>query len=79
MADFENHILYVLPGCPYCTKVDRFLDEHGVQVEHRSVTQGTNRSDLVALGGKAQCPCLAIGSTALYESDDIIAYFRDRI
>ena len=27
MAKFENMHLFVKPGCPYCAKVDRFLDE----------------------------------------------------
>lgn len=76
MSAFDNMYLYVKPGCPYCMKVDRFLDEAGIEMEHRSVTEGTNAEDLRALGGKVQSPCLVVDGKAMYESDDIIAYLR---
>lgn len=79
MTSFDNLRLYVLPGCPYCAKVDRFLAQNGIQIEHLDVTKGTNRADLVAIGGKGQCPCLLIDGQPLYESDDIIAYLEGRI
>ncbi|HAM15164.1 MAG TPA: glutaredoxin [Eggerthellaceae bacterium] len=74
MADFDNMYLYVKPGCPYCMKVDRFLAQAGIELEHRSVAEGTNADDLRAIGGKVQSPCLIVDGKALYESDDIIAY-----
>ena len=49
---FDNMYLYVLPGCPYCAKVDRFLNKHDIEMEHRSVTEGNNAQELEALGGK---------------------------
>lgn len=76
---FENCYMYVKPGCPYCAKVDRFLDEHGIELEHRSIFEGTNREDLLQLGDKVQCPCLVVDGEPLYESDDIIDYFRERL
>ena len=76
MATFDNMYLYVKPGCPYCTKVDRFLAEAGIQLEHRSVAEGSNAEDLRAIGGKVQSPCLIVDGKAMYESDDIIAYLR---
>ena len=76
MATFDNMYLYVKPRCPYCMKVDRFLDQAGIKLEHRSVTEGTNASDLRAIGGKVQSPCLIIDGKAMYESVDIIAYLR---
>lgn len=79
MATFDDLKLYVLPGCPFCAKVDRYMDEHDIQVEHLDVTQGTNGDDLVALGGKRQCPCLVIDGRPLYESGDIIEYLAGRI
>lgn len=79
MASFDDLALYVLPGCPYCARVDAFLDRHGIEIEHRDVTQGTNGDDLVRVGGKRQCPCLLIDGRPLYESGDIIAYLADRI
>ena len=76
MTRFENMYLYVKPGCPYCMKVDRFLDQAGIEMEHRSVLEGTNADDLRTLGGKVQSPCLVVDGKAMYESDDIIAYLR---
>jgi len=76
MTTFENMYMYVKPGCPYCVKVDRYLDEAGIEIEHRSVLEGTNAEDLRALGGKVQSPCLVVDGKPMYESDDIIAYFK---
>lgn len=76
MVKYDNLYMYVKPGCPYCMKVDRYLDEAGIEIEHRSVLEGTNADDLRAIGGKVQSPCLIIDGKALYESDDIIAYLR---
>ena len=76
MATLDNMYLYVKPGCPYCIKVDRFLESAGIEIEHRSVAEGTNAEDLIAIGGKLQSPCLIIDGKAMYESDDIIAYLQ---
>lgn len=79
MTDLNDLKLYVLPHCPYCAKVDAFLDEHDARIEHLDVTQGTNGDDLVALGGKRQCPCLIVDGKAMYESGDIIDYLAGRL
>ena len=76
MKTLENMYLYVKPGCPYCAKVDRFLAEAGLEIEHRSVLEGCNAEELRVLGGKVQSPCLVIDGEPMYESDDIIAYLR---
>lgn len=76
MAAFDSMTLYVLPGCPFCAKVDRFLDENGIQIEHKSVTDPANAAVVRELGGKVQSPCLVEDGKAMYESDDIIAYLR---
>ena len=79
MTTLDDLILYELPGCLFCAKVDRFLKENDLEVERRMITEGTNREDLIAIGGKKQCPCLIIDGKALYESDDIIDYLRTRV
>ena len=76
---FDNMYLYIKPGCPFCARVDRFLDNAGVQIEHRDITQGGNRDDLVALGGKGQVPCLIVEGEPMYESMDIINYINDLV
>lgn len=76
---FDNMYMYVLPGCPYCAKVDRFFAEHDIEMEHRSVTEGANADDLLALGGKVQSPCLVVDGKPLYESEDIIKFMSEQI
>lgn len=71
---FENMILYVKPGCPFCMRVDDFLDRSGIKIEHRSTLEGANREDLIELGGKSQVPCLVVDGEPMYESMDIITY-----
>ena len=66
--------LYVGYWCPYCRKVLRFMDAHGIELTQSDVDVPENRAFLVEHGGKYQVPCLFIDGTALYESDDIIAY-----
>jgi len=76
MTVFENMYMYYLPGCPFCAKVDRFLQSEGLQIEHRSVMDPQNAEDIVRIGGKKQSPCLIVDGRALYESDDIIEYLK---
>jgi glutaredoxin 3 len=78
MTDEPNLLLYVKPGCPYCQKVQRFMDTNGIQIETRNLFEGDNLKDLMAIGGKNQAPCLIIDGKPLYESDDIIAYLQER-
>ena len=74
MTALEDHILYMRPTCPYCIKVLRYMDAHDIQMELRNIQDAALARELVAIGGKQQVPCLVIGGTAMYESDDIIAY-----
>ncbi|MBQ9021883.1 MAG: glutathione S-transferase N-terminal domain-containing protein [Eggerthellaceae bacterium] len=76
---FDNMYLYVLPGCPFCAKVDRFLDAHDIVMEHRSVVEGNNADELAALGGKVQSPCLVVDGEPMYESEDIIEFLSGKI
>lgn len=69
-------LLYKKDACPFCQKVTRYLDAHGIVVPTRdTATDPDARAELVRVGGKAQVPCLLIDGEPLYESDDIIAYF----
>lgn len=70
--------LYYLPTCPFCQKVLSFMNKNGILIEMLSTTEAPNRDYLLASGGKNQVPCLFIGERALYESDDIIAYLKQR-
>ena len=76
---FDNMYIYVKPGCPFCAKVDRFMGNVGIEMEHRNILEGTHRDDLVALGGKAQVPCLVVDGQPMYESMDIIHFLNDKL
>ena len=76
MAYLENHTLYYSKTCPFCQKVLRFMNENGITMDKRDIAQPGIQNDLVRVGGKKQVPCLVVGSTAMYESEDIIEYLR---
>lgn len=46
-------------------------------VELVNIKEGNNNEDLIKRGGKDQVPCLFIDGKPLYESDDIIKYFKE--
>ncbi|MDR1088099.1 MAG: glutathione S-transferase N-terminal domain-containing protein [Coriobacteriales bacterium] len=70
--------LYYLPTCPYSLKVLHFIRDKDIPLELRATTEPEHRDFLLAHGGKNQVPCLFIGESPLYESDDIIAYLDER-
>jgi len=70
--------LYYRPSCPFCRKVLTHLEENSIQVPLKDI--GASSQDLEKLeqaGGKAQVPCLFIDGQPLYESDAIIAWFKE--
>ncbi len=72
-----NLQLYYLDGCPYCRKVINFLESEHIAVIYRNIgTDAEANRELLSIGGKNQVPCLFINGAPLYESDDIIAWFR---
>ena len=79
MTSLENHVLYYKPTCPYCVKVLRFMEQNDIELPLRNTLDEDTAQELIRIGGKRQVPCLVIDGKALYESDDIIAYLRDRI
>ena len=69
--------LYYKPDCPYCQKVFTFMQQNGISVPLKNRDESPKiRQELIAIGGKPQVPCLVIDGKALYESDDIIAWFK---
>lgn len=78
MPRYDDLVLYYKGSCPYCVKVLKFIEANDIQVELRDTLDPQNQNDLIKIGGKRQVPCLIIDGTALYESDDIIRYLRDR-
>jgi len=75
----ELLVLYSFEASPYCRKVREVLGELDLHHHIENVAKkSTRRPELVALGGKMQVPYLIDPNTqtALYESEDIIAYLR---
>ncbi|WBW49613.1 glutathione S-transferase N-terminal domain-containing protein [Peptoniphilus equinus] len=75
----ENYKLYVGTHCPFCKKVESFIDEKGIEgVEIINVDENPDLRDaLVEKGGKRQVPALEADGSILYESMDIIAYLNE--
>ncbi len=74
----DDLVLYYASWCPYCQKVLRFMKQNGIDITLRSTDDAAAKDELVRVGGKNQVPCLFIAGKPLYESDDIIAYLRER-
>lgn len=67
--------LFKRDSCPYCVKVQMFIEELGVedQIEQLDISKDLSaRKRLIEVGGKQQVPCLFIDGKPLYESSDII-------
>jgi len=69
--------LYHFQGCPYCQRVKDYLSKEGIDVPMKDIHQTPAFQDeLIKLGGKGQVPCLAVDGKAIYESLDIIEWFK---
>lgn len=70
--------LYHFEGCPYCGRVRNFIKQEGIEVPMKDIHRDAGaKEELVRIGGKSQVPCLVINGKALYESLDIIEWFRN--
>lgn len=77
-----DYKLYALTTCPFCQKVIRFIEKNNLedQIEIRFIDENADyEKELVEGGGKKQVPCLHYGDEWLYESNDIIAYFKENL
>jgi glutathione S-transferase len=70
--------LYRLTGCPYCAKVERKLDDLGLEYERHDVAAFRFlRSEVKDVSGQTGVPVLVDTEndiTGMAESDDIVAY-----
>lgn len=75
------YTLYIKPGCPFCARVLQVVEEKQIPVELKETTDEGVVEELIAHGGKKQVPYLVDSErgTAMYESDDIIAYLVTRM
>jgi glutathione S-transferase len=72
--------LYRLPGCPYCAKVERKLDELELEYEtHNVLPFRFLRSEVKSVSGQSGVPVLVDpehGIEGMAESDDIVAHLE---
>ncbi len=69
--------LYHFQGCPYCQRVRDYLTQAKIEIPMKDThAKPEYQQELIRIGGKKQVPCLVIDGTALYESMDIINWFK---
>lgn len=70
--------LYINPSCPYCVKTMKVAHELNIPLYLRDVHTPEMLEELVRVGGKKQFPYMmdTKRGVAMYESDDIMQYFR---
>ncbi|MEK9657678.1 MAG: glutathione S-transferase N-terminal domain-containing protein [bacterium] len=73
-----TYTLYMYRSCPFCIKVQNFMDAKGLKLptvylddDHAALEDLYNKTQ------SAQAPCLQIDDEYMRESDDIIAYIDD--
>jgi len=76
-------VLYHVPWCGYCKRVERALEELGLEIEHRDVADPVHRGELREARGRTTVPVLRIREpdgteTWMPESLDIVAYLQRR-
>ncbi len=70
-------VLYHDIPCPYCKRVRAYLESQDIHIPMKDIMEDPkNWEDLLAIGGKGQVPCLMIDGKPLYESLDIINWFK---
>ncbi len=73
--------LYELPGCPYCAKVKRKLDELDLDyVSHKVPSAHPERTEVQEISGQTGVPVLIDtdhGIDGMPESDDIVRFLEE--
>lgn len=69
--------LFVGTNCPFCRRVERFMDENDIEMEIVNINEDRDAMmELIQKGGKRQVPCLYHDGEYLYESRDIIEFLN---
>lgn len=71
--------LFMIPSCPYCKKVIKYLDQNKITYNKFDTTDNDNALRLLSIGGIDQVPFLYNEETneKIYESDAIIEYLEN--
>ncbi len=83
-AAVSGLVMYQFEACPFCVKVRRELKRLNLVLELRDATVPEIADELIQGGGELQVPCLRIPEKEgqvrwLYESDEIIAFLRQKV
>lgn len=71
----KDYKLFVGTICPYCRKVENFMEENNIEIEIVNIEEDREAmNELIEKGGKRQVPCLYHDGEYMYESDDIIKF-----
>ena len=74
----EKLELFISDFCPYCDIVTNYLKDKDFDVEIKHINEAENRERLIEVGGKTQVPALFVDGEPMYESSDIVQWFKDR-
>ncbi len=71
--------LFIIPTCPYCQKVIKYMDQNKISCNIFDTNDNDNVLRLLSIGGKDQVPFLYNENTneKIYESEDIINYLKN--
>ena len=77
MNNQNNLMLYISRSCWFCMG-SFHLESVNITVPLKDTGQNPQyREELKIKGGMTQVPCLMINDSPLYESDDIIQWFKE--
>lgn len=78
----ENRVLYVKPGCPWCTEVVKYLDQKGIEVR-QVIVSGDKKAmaDLRELSGQTKAPTLDWEGEVLadFGVDELVPFLEGKI
>ena len=73
-----NLVLYYRKSCPFCIKVLNFLETQKREIPLKEIGEDQEAfQELSRVGKKTQVPCLFIDGIPLFESLDIIDWFKN--
>lgn len=85
MKQIGGLALYQTRSCAYCIRVQRYLDDSGIEIEVRDVSaEPSYYEEMIGATGRTMVPCLRIENDDgevewMHESADIIVYLQQRI
>lgn len=70
--------VFARPGCPFCARAMRLLDENDIPYETIEVGESPSMQAVLAVSGRATVPQIFIGGRHIGGLTDLEAYFKQR-